>query len=374
CWYLNTNINQSVTIDVLDNDFVVNGSPSISISRTANNGTAVVQMDNSISYTPGMDYCGSDDFEYSLCDSLGFCDTATVGITIACPIPLSTIATVRADANGDLVPDSINRTVELRGIVYGENLRTNGLQFTLIDPTGGIAVFIFDFAGYTVQEGDSLRVVGRITQFGGLDQIAPTSIEVISNDNDLEDPVVVTALDESTESAFIRINNLQLVDPSQWDNSLPDNGAGMNIQVTDGTNTYTMRIDNDVDLYNQMAPTEGFDLVGIGGQFDLGTPPDSAYQILPRYEEDLKLRTSTIEQWDLPIKLFPNPATAELFIQAGEEASQIDIYNLLGQPMRSIQEPGLNPRISLEGLAEGMYWLSYQKGRQVKVLKFSIIR
>ncbi|MEM9917607.1 MAG: lamin tail domain-containing protein [Bacteroidota bacterium] len=367
-------INSQVLIDVLLNDQSVNGVRSISITQPASNGSATVGLDNSILYQPGQDFCGSDMLNYELCDTLGSCDTALVSITVNCPIPNLPISVVRADSNNDFIPDSVNMTYEVRGIVYGTDLRGGpGLQFTVIDTSAGIAVFSFNYMDYDAVEGDSIHIIGRITEFNGLAQIIPDTIILQSANNDLVIPRVVTALGEETESQLIRIENVTLVDPAEWDNTIPSNESGMNIRVTNGQDNYTMRIDNDVDLYNMPAPVGAFDLTGIGGQFDEEEVPDSFYQIVPRYMEDIKLLVSTKEVWDLPISLYPNPSKDLLNISAPVEADVIRIYNLLGQPMKEIRRPGLNPRIRLDGLPDGMYWMSYQKGDQQLSRKFSIL-
>ncbi|KAA3636205.1 MAG: hypothetical protein DWQ02_08675, partial [Bacteroidetes bacterium] len=202
------------------------------------------------------------------------------------PIPAYAIGTINTvDADG--VADSLGVECQIQGIVYGVNLRPSGLQFTLIDENNdGIGLFEFSTNyGYTVNEGDEVVVQGSIGQFNGLTQIDPDTVWMVSAGNALVAPTVVTALDETTESQLIKIENLTIVDPADWTNS----GSGFNVDVTDGTNTYAMRIDADVDLYGTTAPTETFNLTGLGGQFDSSSPYTSGYQILPRYMADLQV-------------------------------------------------------------------------------------
>ena len=160
----------------------------------------------------------------------------------------------------DFVVDSIDVVGELRGIVYGVNLRPGGLEFTMIDKNDnddGIAVFDFDDFGYTVTEGDEVAVLGTITQFRGLTQMRPDSVVLLSQGNALFDPEFVTELDEDTESKLIRINNLSVV--SSMD------AAGTNYIVTNGSDEFLMRIDGDVDIFGTTLPAT-FDAIGIGGQ------------------------------------------------------------------------------------------------------------
>ena len=45
-----------------------------------------------------------------------------------------------------------------------------------------------------------------------------------------------------------------------------------NIDVTDGTNTFTIRVDSDTDIPGAAAPQGLFSVVGIGGQYDNSSP------------------------------------------------------------------------------------------------------
>src|SRR4029079_16287581 len=109
---------------------------------------------------------------------------------------------------------------DLTGIVYGVNLWDGGLQFTLIDNTGGINVFSFDKTfGYTVTEGDEVEVKGMITQFNGLTEIEPDTLIFISSGNPLKTPTSFIALGEDTESDLVKktfVTGYEFDDPSQW--------------------------------------------------------------------------------------------------------------------------------------------------------------
>lgn len=189
------------------------------------------------------------------------------------------------DGAGVAVSDGVE--CQLSGYVYGVNMRATGVQFTLHDGTGGIGVINFSAnLGYTVTEGDSIDVTGTIDQFNGYLQIQVTEINLHTQGHTLPAPTVVTALDESTESELIQINNVTIVNLADWN----PGGAGFNADVTDGVNTYTMRIDAEVDLFSMMAPDGTFDLIGIGGQFDNSSPYDAGYQLLPRYNNDIQIK------------------------------------------------------------------------------------
>ncbi len=227
------------------------------------------------------------------------------------------------------VADSLGIKCQLQGIAYGYNLRPSGLQFTIIDgQNNGIAVFNSNNNfGYTVNEGDEVIVRGTIAQFNGLTQINADSVWFTSADNTLFAPTIVTALNEDTESQLVKINNLTLVNPAQWTNS----GTGFNVDVTDGINTYAMRIDADVDIFGTTAPDFTFNLTGIGGQFDSGAPFLDGYQLLPRYIEDIEMVVASEEaNFRAAVKVYPNPVAGWLNIESTKAWNNVRIFNNLG--------------------------------------------
>src|ERR687891_714430 len=74
-----------VVIDVLANDTDADGNldpSSVSVTGGPFNGSAAVNPNGTITYTPDPDFNGSDSFSYEVCDTAPACDTATVLITV----------------------------------------------------------------------------------------------------------------------------------------------------------------------------------------------------------------------------------------------------------------------------------------------------
>lgn len=284
---------------------------------------------------------------------IGNNNTVTITILDDDEIVVNVISIAEASANAaDLTPSLIGQTVTVSGIVHGVNINTNGLAFTIIDETGGIAVYsATNTTNYTVTEGDQITATGSIGQFNGLTQIITTSFSVDSQGNPIETPTIVTAINEDTESELIKIASVWIPDPSQWTGT----GSGFNVNVTDGTNTYAMRIDNDVDLYSMPAPTGTFDLIGIGGQFDNSAPYDSGYQIFPRYQEDI-IHLTGIDEISSSFNVFPNPIQNQFSIAIGEPILAIQLYDLSGRLVKNIQANSSN-MFSIESLPMGIYVL-----------------
>ncbi len=265
--------------------------------------------------------------------------------------------------DGDGVAESLDEEFQLQGVVYGVNLRPGGLQFTLIDANNdGINVFNFDSDyGYTVTEGDEIIVQGTIDQYNGLIEIIPDTVWMVSADNALFDPTVVTELNETTESQLIKIENLTLVDPAEWTNS----GSGFNVNVTDGTNTYTMRIDNDVDVYGTSAPTQAFNLTGIGGQFDSSSPYTEGYQIFPRYLADIDLIDAVNDPEPVVTEVFPNPVSDRLIIRTAEVIDGIRLVNAFGQEITVDNNQKMVYELDMSLLSDGIYFVKFTSNGKV---------
>lgn len=265
------------------------------------------------------------------------------------------------DAEGR--PDSLGVSCELRGIVYGVNLRPGGLQFTIIDENNdGIGVFnsTGDF-GYEVKEGDEISVKGEIDFFNGLTQIAVNNISLLSSDNPLNPPTEVTQLNEDTESQLVRINGLNIVNPGQWTNM----GSGFNVTVSDGVNTFEMRIDADVDIFGVDPPDYTFDLIGIGGQFDNSSPYDEGYQILPRYMSDIIKVTGTVDpRLGRGLELFPNPVMDLLNVKSDELFEEVFVSDMTGRRLISIRPHEKSFQLDLGRLPAGFYLTTFVQGNR----------
>lgn len=275
------------------------------------------------------------------------------------PTPsISAIADVTTeDING--IAESIGDYVQLTGIVHGINLSDDGgLDFTIIDATGGIRVFIVeDDLGYTADEGDEITVIGIIDQLYGLTLIAPESISLISTGNALTTSSAVTALNENTESSLITIENVTYLNISEW---LGD-GSSFNLQVSDGTNIFTVRIDNNTNLSSITAPV-GMDIwdltiTGLGSQFDLSSPFNEGYQIVPRYSSDIEVidYLAVDNRQENSITIFPNPILNSFTVEGLTTAGTVELINQLGETVFFTYLNRTNVQMDIQDLLPGMY-------------------
>jgi len=204
--------------------------------------------------------------------------------------PSYTIADITTlDANGE--PDSIGVYVELNNVVVmGINYATlPAVSFYFHDGTGGMGLYSSNDFGYTVNEGDLITVRGEVGFYNGLTQLVNLDTIFTTGTSTLPAVTTVTSLDETTESELVKLENVTVVDQTDWDNS---NSSGFNVDVTDGTTTFSIRVDNATDLYNMAIPGCVLDITGIGSQFDSSSPYDDGYQLYVRYAADISVITA----------------------------------------------------------------------------------
>jgi len=262
---------------------------------------------------------------------------------------------------------SVGTNCELRGLVYGVNLRPSGLQFTIIDDLNdGIGVFSFSKQfGYTVKEGDYLSIKGAIDQYNGLLQIKPDTIITISTGHTLYNSKVVAQLGEETESQLITIKNLTIKNPSEW----KADGSSFNVTVTNGEDDYIMRIDNDVELSTSAAPDYKFNLTGIGSQYDKNEPYTEGYQILPRYALDIE-NVSKVHDLDIDsIELYPNPTSDYLYIKTNSDTGieSITVYSLNGKKAKTFLNTA---KLNVKDLKKGIYKIAFWNGTKTFIKTF----
>lgn len=287
-------------------------------------------------------------------------------------IPHYPIGLLRS-VNGQGVADSIGVRCRVQGVVYGPNFRQGGLSFTIIDEfNAGLYVFLnTGNLGYAVSQGDFLEITGTIAQFNGLTQIVPEKIELISTDYPLFAPTRVTNLDENSESQLVLIENLSLVDPSEW----KGDGTTFNVNVTNGTNNLLLRIHPSSGLSVISAPQGVFNAIGLGSQFDSSSPFNEGYQLFPRYPADLGFIDGTQNINNLELVVFPNPADNYFRILTGDnKLNFVQIFDQTGRMMAEFHDVESVTPLSIDQLIEGMYFIRIVQGNSTSFAKLIIVK
>lgn len=285
---------------------------------------------------------------------LGADSIFTLTISPAPVTPVYPIATVRG-ANTDGLPDSLGVVCTVRGTVYGGNLRTAGLNFTINDGTAGMGVFSpTDDFGYTVSEGDSIEVTGEVSHYNGLAQMSFVTALTVLGTGTVPAPVVVVELDESTEGELIRLNGYRAYGQPTGNNPLT-------YDITNGTDSTEMVIYSSTGISTTI-PAQ-FDVIGIGRQFDAGggTPIRYTrfYQIAPRRQTDISpVGINEINSGVLAI--YPNPATNMVYVEleSNVPAQSVKVFDFTGRLVMEQNVTGATSvKMDISSLNNGMYLL-----------------
>ena len=80
-----TNPDTPVSIPVLDNDLISDGTPpdTVVIVSPPGNGVVTIQSDDTFLYTPNPGFVGRDPFTYKICNSDNVCDEAQVTVLVS---------------------------------------------------------------------------------------------------------------------------------------------------------------------------------------------------------------------------------------------------------------------------------------------------
>lgn len=192
-------------------------------------------------------------------------------------------------------PDSNGLFVQLAGVVKGFNQRINGLQFLLSNNNNtnqqGITVFSTNRNfGYSVNENDSVWVVGTIGSNRGLCQI---TIDTLWKGSSSTQNVrnTVNSLNELSENKVIKLNIpvkfLNTPSGTNWPTATTNIAVVSNVQ-----DTFVVRLLGNSALAGTPLPsTPTFYITGIGSQISSSNMvpfPFNGYQIIPRYAFDIE--------------------------------------------------------------------------------------
>ena len=143
-----TQMATAVTLDVLANDSDPDGD-TISVTNVSDpaNGTASLNADGTITYTPDSSFTGADSFTYTVADPDGETDTAAVSVTVADPTPDPVVIEQRIASGADDAEEAASGAMYFTSTdleLVDDNTfngagQTVGLRFTGLDiPQGAI--------------------------------------------------------------------------------------------------------------------------------------------------------------------------------------------------------------------------------------------
>jgi len=201
------------------------------------------------------------------------------------------IAEVQTPGNDGVTSKYVDSTVTVQGIITGPNyIFTSGSpSFYIQDTTGGINVYDADgdqpFLDYIDSLGARIRIVGTVTEYNGLTEIAhgygwflnmstpPLPVRLGTN----------RFLTESMEGSLIEFQGIVRTSPYKT-------GDGFNIDVLNGDVGITVRF-TTASLINPTSIKKDDERIftGIVGQYDSEEPYTSGYQVLLRFDDDIRI-------------------------------------------------------------------------------------
>jgi len=288
------------------------------------------------------------------------------------PVHLYKIGEVKGNNALSGIADSINTYCLLKGVVQSNNLSGNTTEFySLQDLTGAITLTSATIVnGYIPTTGDSVEVRGTVLQLNGLTHFATDSVSRLSSGVQLS-AVVVTTLDENTESGLVTMNGYRLVDGTKWDTT-GANGS-FEVKAYGASDTITLKIVSGTDLYDNSAkPVHEFDVTGIGSQNDVTMPYLTSYDLIPRGISDIQQSTGIAPENLLngKVEIYPNPASGMINIKSSFVITEIQITDVVGrilyvQPYNSDNISG----IDLGSFKQGVYIVKIYNGASCDIVK-----
>jgi len=290
------------------------------------------------------------------------------------------------DANG--IPVDTSTQVILTGVVYGPNQypTTNGAVFILHDHNMGIKVYSKNNFGYTVHDGDSVAVVGKVQNFKGEAELfcqrATLGDTIIPlGTGHMDSALVITTMTETNESQLIRINGINMSAATGW--VTPTRHY---FTVTAGA--VSMYIDSFMDwrMFAAAKPLGTYDVLGFVTQF-VSAPPyvGSGYQINPRSLADFRYvgpaaGIGSIENnWRAVV--YPNPSADVLNIYTNGDVNgdvKAQIRDLSGKLIAetNFQAVGKdeNLEMNLNTVPSGMYILHLESAGQTLNQKIQVLK
>ncbi len=283
-----TSFNTPVDIDVLHNDTGLDDVPitvTINYPPNADHGTAVVNDDNTVTFTPAQDYIGGTFFQYTVTDADGDADFATVNVVVKSgenfvpvanndeattylntPVQIDVLANDSGleDGFGDLI---IQQNPQFGDVVVNDdytvtftpaNYFLGQIDFTykLSDLDGD-----YDFGNVTVLVTDEYNPIPvAYNDSIGTSFNEPVNIDVLANDTNLDDtPITVTIFEHPSifeGEASVNADNSITFTPNQ-DFSGPVNfrylvtdangdsdNANVKVTVKDGVNNIPVANDD----------------------------------------------------------------------------------------------------------------------------------
>lgn len=212
--------------------------------------------------------------------------------------PLYRIKQIKGINPGGIPEFAIGTTLAtVRGVLYGVNKSSTGYDMAICDGTGCINISSDRrFENYPIAtEGDSVEISGFVTHSLGLGVLkfnnSFTDTIRLLGYRGVSGPRVVSKLDESTESQFVKMENLRLSEGSWYKDTLFS--VYMKTLQNEIVEIYIQNIKNALSAITMIEYGFFYNVSGLGSQMDLSGVNNSGYQLVPQLPIQIAKLTAT---------------------------------------------------------------------------------
>lgn len=271
---------------------------------------------------------------------------------------IKTIAEVQEPDSDGVTSKYVDSLVAIEGVVTGPNyVFTSGSpSFYVQDNTAGVNVYDMDGASDVLTYIDSLgarvRLVGTVTEYNGLTEIAHgygwyVGMDTVPVPRDLPRNTFLT---ESMEGTLIKFKGVIKTLPYRtgdgYNMDVLNGDVGLTVRFTTGTGINPLTIQKDEELI----------MTGIVGQYDYEAPFTSGYQILLRFPSDMappgydSASTEPLISINGPKTFIPSLGEqAEININAPiDYRLELKMYDMAYRPVRTLYSGAGGPQM--------LYW------------------
>lgn len=303
-------------------------------------------------------------------------ELASVNNGVVTGVGVGTVKITAASEENSNIKDECTITVtpqsdvitiaEARTRMQDSNVKVSGVVTAILDSnkiyvqdaTAAIVMDVYNLQNVpTIAQGDSVRFYGRISNYRNLLTIVPevSRIEILSNNNPLPAPTVVTALQaagEVYEAQLIKILSATIgaINPTS-NTSITDSTGTINIYkipaltgISEGDNVNVIAI---ASQYHSTNPASGYQLrVRIAGDVEKVQTPDTEKPVITHTPvttgnigEELEIKAQVTDNREVKnVKLFyrtvgqDNYKTINMALVNGEYAAEVprEDLNLVG--------------------------------------------
>lgn len=270
---------------------------------------------------------------------------------------LSNISSLKIN-DKDGKPLSINENLEISGIISSPNFLTGKkFEVLLTDNEGNGIINYSSISNFNlpILEKKQVTAWGTLKHLSGQTVLAIDTI-FVSNPNliDYLPSIMIQDFSEINEDNLVTWQNtLYLINQNEWVPKSPY----FDVNVTDGTNVFKMRIKENTDLFALKNPiSSAFKLTGVQAQYCNTIPYNTDYIIQPRYIKDIEFINTTTEFLEKEKLAYPNPFEDVIYLTPfHHECQNIQLVDCEGKELLKINKD--SEFIDLSKLPSGTYYI-----------------